>query len=94
MYVKKIKIKNYRNFGDPPFEVELKPFTVIVGENNVGKTNLLNALGLIFSHEIMVFKKRILEIEDINCASVQAFKKAIADVSIAEEEVKFPTVTL
>jgi AAA15 family ATPase/GTPase len=47
MYIKHLLIKNYRNFGDPPFEVELKPFTVVLGENNVGKTNLLNALGLL-----------------------------------------------
>ncbi len=32
MYISKLKIQNYRNFGDPPFEVDLKPFTVVLGE--------------------------------------------------------------
>ena len=70
MYIKHLLINNYRNFGDPPFAVDLKPFTMVLGENNVGKTNLLNALGLIFSQEIIISRKRILEIDDINYATV------------------------
>jgi len=92
MYISKLKIKNYRNFGDPPFEMDLKPFTVVLGENNVGKTNLLNALGLIFSQEIMIFRKRVLEIDDINYASVQAFKEEVRNFEVRPEEIEFPTV--
>lgn len=66
MYIRLLKIKNFRNFGDPPFEMELRPFTLILWENNIGKTNLVNVLGLIFSQEITVFRKRVLEIDDIN----------------------------
>jgi putative ATP-dependent endonuclease of the OLD family len=62
MYISNLKIKNYRNFLD--LEINVKPFTVIIGENNSGKTNLLNALGLIFSGEIAFFKKRTLEVDD------------------------------
>jgi len=53
MYIKQLTIKNFRNFGDPPLVITLKPFTLILGENNIGKTNLLSALGLIFSQEIL-----------------------------------------
>jgi putative ATP-dependent endonuclease of OLD family len=45
MIIKNIRILNYRNFRN--FEIELKPFTLIIGENNIGKTNLLNAIGLV-----------------------------------------------
>ena len=92
MYIKHVKIQNYRNFGDPPFEIDLKPFTVILGENNVGKTNLLNALGLIFSQEIMIFRKRVLEIDDINYFSVRAFKEKVNDLGIKPEDIEFPKV--
>ena len=92
MYIKHVKIQNYRNFGDPFFEIDLKPFTVILGENNVGKTNLLNALGLIFSQEIMIFRKRILEIDDIHYLSVGAFKEKVNDFGIKPEDIEFPKV--
>lgn len=92
MYIKHVKIQNYRNFGDPPFEIDLKPFTVILGENNVGKTNLLNALGLIFSQEIMIFRKRVLEIDDINYFSVGAFKEKVNDFGVKPEDIEFPKV--
>ena len=51
MYISKLKIKNFRKFGDPPFMMDLKPFTLIIGENNIGKTNLLAALSLLFSQD-------------------------------------------
>ena len=92
MYIKHLAVKNYRNFGDPPFEMELKPFALILGENNVGKTNLLNALGLIFSQEIMIFRKRVLEIDDINYASVETFKEKVNNIDISADEVEFPIV--
>ena len=92
MFIKHVKIKNYRNFGDSPFVMDLKPFTLVLGENNVGKTNLLNALGLIFSQEIMIFRKRVLEIDDFNYVSVGAFKGKVRNFEIDPEDIEFPTV--
>jgi putative ATP-dependent endonuclease of the OLD family len=57
MYISKLSIQNYRNFGNKAFEIELTPFTLIIGENNIGKTNLLNAIGLILSPDISFFQK-------------------------------------
>ena len=37
MYISKVVIKNFRNFKS--FEIELKAFTIIIGENNIGKSN-------------------------------------------------------
>jgi len=92
MYISNLIIRNYRNFLG--FEINLKPFTVIIGENNSGKTNLLNALGLIFSSEIAFFKKRVLEVDDINYKSVYNFKKTVVDLSVPPEEIKFPEVKI
>lgn len=46
MYLSRIKIQNFRNFGD--LNVALGGNVVIVGENRVGKSNLLFGLRLIF----------------------------------------------
>lgn len=94
MYIKLLRIKNFRNFGDPCFEIELRPFTLILGENNIGKTNLVNALGLIFSQEITVFRKRMLEIDDLNYDAVLKFKTEICDLNISPDKVAFPEVRI
>ena len=46
MYLSRIKIENFRNFS--LLDVELTGNVVVVGENRVGKSNLLHALRLIF----------------------------------------------
>lgn len=94
MFIRQISIKNFRNFGDPPFVIKLKPFTLILGENNIGKTNLLHAISLILSQEITIFRQRILEIDDINFESLSAFKKMVANDSISAEHVIFPEVKI
>ena len=90
MYISKIKIKNFRNLKD--FEIELKPFTTIIGENNVGKSNLLEAISLVLSNDISAFKKRKLEIEDFNIQTVQQFKKDM--VCNTEEQIIFPEIRI
>jgi predicted ATP-dependent endonuclease of OLD family len=92
MIVEKLTINNYRNFRN--FEVELQSFSLIIGENNVGKTNLLNALGLLFSSDISFIGKRNLQTEDINYYQIQEFKKQVADLSMAYENLNFPEVKI
>jgi predicted ATP-dependent endonuclease of OLD family len=46
MHLSRIKIVKFRNFAD--LDVRLAGNVVIVGENRVGKSNLLYALRLIF----------------------------------------------
>jgi putative ATP-dependent endonuclease of the OLD family len=46
MYLSRIRIANFRNFSH--LDIELCGDAVVVGENRVGKTNLLHALRLIF----------------------------------------------
>lgn len=49
MYVKEIKISNFRNFKDAsvPFH---EGVNVIIGHNNTGKSNLLRAIGLVLGY--------------------------------------------
>ncbi len=46
MQIKRIRITNFRNFNE--FDVALDGNVVVVGENRIGKSNLLYALRLIF----------------------------------------------
>ena len=94
MYVKQISIKNYRNFGDQPFILSLKPFTLVLGENNVGKTNLLNAMALLFSQEIALTQRRVLDVDDFNYTTVTTFKKHVSDVNKNPSEIVFPEVVI
>lgn len=44
-YISRVRIKNFRNFRD--IDISLSHKQVIIGENNVGKTNFLRAIQLI-----------------------------------------------
>ena len=46
MHLSRIYVSNFRNFSE--LDVELGGNVVVVGENRVGKSNLLYALRLIF----------------------------------------------
>ncbi len=88
MFISKLTIQNYRNFRT--FSIPLKPFTLIIGENNAGKTNLTNALSLIFTQEITSFRNRRLQIDDLNYSAVYEFKKAV----VTKAEAHFPEVKI
>ncbi|KUP08423.1 ATP-dependent endonuclease [Bacillus coahuilensis p1.1.43] len=94
MYISHISIKNYRNYGNEPFITKLKKFTTIIGENNIGKTNLLESIGLILSQDITMFRKRMLQLDDINYKTRMRFKEEVLDTSIPPENVKFPEVEI
>lgn len=92
MYVSKLSIKNYRSFET--FEVKLKQFTQIIGENNIGKSNMLDSLGLIFSQEISFFKKRILEVSDFHYPTLLKLKRDILNTEIPAAEITYPHITI
>ncbi len=61
MYISRIRIQNYRNFKD--MEVDFNDgINVIIGHNNAGKSNLINALSMFFDSNT----KKSLEIDDFN----------------------------
>lgn len=62
MYISGVTISNFRSFDQ--FNVDLNEgLSVVIGENNVGKSNLLDALNLIFNSNYSP-RKRILIQED------------------------------
>lgn len=96
MYISKLSVKNYRNFGEAKFSIPLKPFTAIIGENNIGKSNLIDCIGLVLSQDITMFKKRFLDVDDINSKTKETFKKSIVNLIdeeiIDESKIKYPDV--
>jgi len=50
MYISDVHIQNYRCFHDTKIEFQ-QGLNVIIGENNAGKTALLNALGFLFNRK-------------------------------------------
>lgn len=92
MYVKKLEISNYRNFKE--FTIDLRPLTLIIGENNIGKSNLLDSLGLIFSQEVSFFKKRTLEVSDFNYDCILELKRKIINRDIPIENIEYPVIKI
>lgn len=63
LFISQVKIKNYRNFKN--VDVSLGHKQIIIGENNVGKTNFLKALQLILDPTLSD-EDRMLEESDFN----------------------------
>ncbi len=59
MRISRIKINNFRNFAN--LDVTLGKHAVIVGENKIGKSNLLHALRLIFDPSLPDSARRLRE---------------------------------
>lgn len=58
-YISKVFIKNYRNFKN--VEVDLAHKQVIIGENNIGKTNFLRAIQLILDPRLSEYDRKLNE---------------------------------
>jgi putative ATP-dependent endonuclease of the OLD family len=70
MNIKNITIKNFRNFKD--FSIDFsKGFQTIIGENNIGKSNLYWAIRLILDRDLS-YNARNLDIKDFH-----GFKKDV-----------------
>lgn len=63
LFISRVIIKNYRNFKD--LDVYLQHKSVIVGENNIGKTNFIRALQLILDPTLSD-EDRMLSESDFN----------------------------
>lgn len=90
MYISQLVIKNYRTFNE--FKIELKPLTLIVGENNIGKSNLLDSIGLIFGQDVSYNKRRILEVADFNYKEILRFKTQVLDFGIPIKDIVYPEI--
>ena len=59
MFLSRIQVKNFRNFHD--LDVRLGPTSVVVGENSVGKSNLLFGLRLIMDPRLSDSSRELRE---------------------------------
>lgn len=85
VYINEVKIKNYRCFEK--FITKLNPFTLIIGENNSGKTNFLKALSLPLTMGNLDFSQKRLVIADFNSVSVEnCLKQAFNYYRLTAEE--------
>lgn len=64
MYISHVTIKNYRNLRN--VDVDLKRETVVVGENNGGKSNFLRAITLPLISDEIAYTSKNLSWQDIN----------------------------
>jgi putative ATP-dependent endonuclease of the OLD family len=70
MNIRNITIKNFRNFND--FSIDFSEgFQTIIGENNIGKSNLYWAIRLVLDKELS-YNSRKLELKDFH-----GYKKAV-----------------
>ena len=92
MHISRLSIRNYRCFGEKTFEIDLKPFTLVLGENNVGKTNLVSAASLLFGGDLSAPASRRLALDDFNYTAVNSFKQQVANKKVPLAEINFPEV--
>lgn len=86
MFLSRIKINNFRNFHD--LNVCLGPSTVVVGENNVGKSNLLLALRLVLDPRLPDSTRQLRE-EDFWEGLVEPIKnKQSIEISVEFQDFK------
>ena len=92
MNIKNVTIKNFRNFSDLSIDFS-EGFQTIIGENNIGKSNLYWAIRLVLDKELS-YNARKLELRDFH-----GFKKSLAiddyiliSIELFSEELSlFPT---
>lgn len=77
MYISNVEINNFR--GVKQLGVSLSKMTLIIGENDIGKTNFLSALALPLSNNSLDFNQKRLGVSDINSESIKTFYKSVID---------------
>jgi len=71
MFIKNVRIKNFRNFRE--YSLELNPFSILIGENDIGKSNFLEALSLPLSNNDFQRRSKSLKISDFNFDAIDDF---------------------
>lgn len=93
MYIRKVTINNYRSFRT--FEAKLQQLTVVIGENDTGKTNFFTALSLPLSGNQIDFNQKRLSVSDINKDAVIDFlKSVVSDDTEENQRKKIPKVSV
>ncbi|MCU8105796.1 AAA family ATPase [Shewanella sp. SM101] len=86
MYIRKVTIHNYRSFRN--FEAKLQQLTVVIGENDTGKTNFFTALSLPLSGNQIDFNQKRLSVSDINKDAVIDFLTSVVNDDAEDNQLK------
>ncbi|MFL7024545.1 ATP-dependent endonuclease [Enterovibrio norvegicus] len=86
MYIQKVVINNYRSFRD--FKAQLQKLTIVIGENDTGKTNFFTALSLPLSGNLIDFNQKRLSVSDINKDAVIDFLTSVVNDDTEENQLK------
>lgn len=81
MYISEIIIDNYRNFEH--IEIPLNKFTILI-ENDIGKSNVIEAIRLVLNNNTFQYSTKTLGITDINSNRLKKFKE---DVKLQKAEI-------
>lgn len=93
MYIRKVTINNYRSFRS--FEAQLQQLTVVIGENDTGKTNFFTALSLPLSGNQIDFNQKRLSVSDINKDAVIDFLTSVVNDDAEDNQLqKIPKVSV
>jgi len=93
MYIKEVEINNFRGFEK--FKVTLSKLSVIIGENDSGKSNFIEALSLPLSGNNLNYNRKRLSISDVNTKSILRFYQSIKNNESEEKQLsKIPKVSV
>ena len=76
MFISNVKIKNFRNFKE--VNVNLFPFSILIGENDTGKSNFIQAINLVLFNKSQNYFSKILFRDDFNDISVMEFYELLS----------------
>src|SRR5689334_6938539 len=79
LYISRLQIRNFRNFRE--LDIVLTPTSVVVGENKVGKSNLLYALRLVLDAS-MPDSARMLRPEDFFDGLEDPLKGNVIEIAV------------
>ena len=80
MYIKRIKIKNFRSLVDA--EIFPSNYTVLVGPNDSGKSNVLRALNLFFNQQTDVGQNLVFDLDFSQNAVIKANRAKQIEIEI------------
>ncbi len=83
MKIEKIHIKGFRNYTDA--EIAFQPKTLIIGANDVGKTNLMYALRLLFDRSISDHELELCDSDYNAYSGADSIEITVTISSISEE---------
>jgi len=94
MYLSKVEIDNFRNFGSG-FSLELQPYTVVVGANDVGKSNLIQAIQLVLGQGVYSsYRRQRLLQDDINFVAFENFRKSLINPKVPAKDIILPNIRI